>query len=327
MKSLPEGKVHKAKTSGDELRNLVCFANEMSAVLNDSRTDDSTWAQNSKQLLARFDDCFDVSDEKFGLILKFSQGEVERFSSAFNIPQSENRLLKRLHSVASPRKVSPATASAAPMGSTRLAAFPPASREKELKASNPPLSADPLQIPVSGDSDITSNSESILTKGISDVTNAIIEDCSLNDALLMILEVMYRAFKFHTVLFCIANPKTGMMEGRHGLGPSVGEVKKTFKYPIQSTADVFGSAIQKGSDLFIRDINDLQIRPRIPGWYLQAMQAKTFILLPIIIKKKPLGIIYMDKLEPDAIVISQQQMAHLATLRNQAILAIRKASG
>jgi hypothetical protein len=53
--------------------------------------------------------------------------------------------------------------------------------------------------------------EAILSAGIQDVTNTLVEDYKLNDVLLMVLETIYRGLSFKRALICIRDNKQNMM--------------------------------------------------------------------------------------------------------------------
>jgi len=78
------------------------------------------------------------------------------------------------------------------------------------------------------------------------------------------------------------------------------------------------------ADILITDIDDPKIATRIPVWYRQVISARTFVLFPIIVKGKPIGLIYADRPCPGDITIPEKELSLLKSLRNQAVLAIRQ---
>ena len=57
------------------------------------------------------------------------------------------------------------------------------------------------------------DSASILTNGIQDITNSLVETFRLNDVLQMILETMLRALNCRRVVFCLRDARTGQRLG------------------------------------------------------------------------------------------------------------------
>ncbi|HEX5363461.1 MAG TPA: serine/threonine protein kinase, partial [Gallionella sp.] len=88
--------------------------------------------------------------------------------------------------------------------------------------------------------------------------------------------------------------------------------------------DVFHLSIQKGLDIAIEDVHAPNIADKIPLWYKENIDAPCFMLLPIMVKEKVIGLFYADMIEANALKLSQQQLSLLRTLRNQAVLAIKQ---
>jgi hypothetical protein len=77
-------------------------------------------------------------------------------------------------------------------------------------------------------------------------------------------------------------------------------------------------------DIIITDIDDPKIAGKIPDWYRKTVIAKTFVLLPLLIKGKAVGLIYCDRDRAGGIVIPEKELSLMKTLRNQALLAIKQ---
>lgn len=167
-------------------------------------------------------------------------------------------------------------------------------------------------------------SGSMLAAGIEDITNVLLEEYDLNDLLRMVLETIYRSMDFSRVLLCIKDAKHNLMAGRFGFGQGVEDLAKKFKFPLAAQTDVFLVALEQGLDIFISDIDAENIRGRIPGWYRGAVDARSFILFPLVVDRKPIGMLYADQLEANRLKIEENELALLKTMRNQAILAIKQ---
>ncbi len=170
----------------------------------------------------------------------------------------------------------------------------------------------------------TVDAQAVLAAGIQDISNSLVEDVALNDILRITLETIYRAMGFTRVILCLRDLKSNHMVGRFGFGPDTGEVVRHFRFPLSFAPDVFHAAISKGLDILISDVNDPKIKDRIPDWYGKHVPASTFVLFPLLIKGKPVALIYCDKEKPGAIVIAEKELSLLKTLRNQALLAIKQ---
>ena len=171
----------------------------------------------------------------------------------------------------------------------------------------------------------------MLSAGIQDISQAMVEDFKLSDVLRMILETMFRAMAFQRVVFCLRDPKFDALTGRFGLGAgvdgvgSIDSVVKAFHITLKaSSLDLFSTVCLKGMDTLISDATEPRIAQRLPGWYRSHVHAPTFLLLPLVIKGKPFGVVYADKADKGVLPLDEQELALLRTLRNQAIIAFRQ---
>lgn len=166
-----------------------------------------------------------------------------------------------------------------------------------------------------------------LAAGIQDITNAMVEDFHLSDVLRMILETMFRAMNFQRIIFCMRDPKTDALTGRFGLGEDIEKMVQSFDVPLKSaTKNLFTAVCLKGADTMISDATEPHIANHLPQWYRQQVNAPTFLLLPLLIKGKPLGLIYADKNVKGGLKLDEKELAMLRTLRNQAVMAFKHSS-
>lgn len=166
--------------------------------------------------------------------------------------------------------------------------------------------------------------KTVLSAGIQDITNTLVDSYNLNDLLRIILETMYRGMGFDRVILCTRDIRSNSMPARIGFGADADKLLKSFVVPLGKSHDVFQVAIDKQADIFLSDIDAANICDRIPTWYRTLISARTFILLPLAVEKKVIGMFYADKAAAGSLVIPAQELNLLKTLRNQAVLAIRQ---
>ncbi len=176
----------------------------------------------------------------------------------------------------------------------------------------------------------------VLTNGIQDITNTLLESFRLNDVLHMILETMLRALDCRRVIFCLRDAKSGMLLGRLGIGHNVDLARAAFKVPLNLPAgaqpDLFSLVCMKNVDMLIADAAAPSIAGRLPMWFKGPVAAPTFLLLPLTLKRKGqpdvvLGMVYADKAEVDSLRINEKELSLMRTLRNQAIMAFKQTTG
>jgi len=167
-----------------------------------------------------------------------------------------------------------------------------------------------------------------LTAGIQDITDAMVESTDLGAILRMILETMYRALQLRRVVFCLRDAKSGQLVARFALGEDQPAWMPGFKVPLKANGqpDLFSAVCLKGVDTLIADTTAANIATRLPAWYAGPLRAGSFLLLPLVVKNAPVGLIYADRAEPGSIQLEERELKLLRTLRNQALMAFRSAA-
>ena len=151
-----------------------------------------------------------------------------------------------------------------------------------------------------------------------------VEDGKPSDVVRMVLETMIRAKGFRRVVFCMRDPKGDALSGRFGLGEGIDSLLRGFHVPLGSGAsDLFQMVCAKGADTLIADASVDRVAQRLPDWYVKLVNAPAFLLLPLVIGNKPLGLIYADMAHKDSLVLKEKELAMLRTLRNQIVMAFR----
>jgi serine/threonine protein kinase len=166
--------------------------------------------------------------------------------------------------------------------------------------------------------------DAILSAGIQDVTNTLVEDFKLNDLLQVVLETIYCSLNFRHTLIMTRDDNQGLMLARSGFGEGVNEMIPGFRFSLRFVPDVFHLAIDKGLDIVIEDVGAANIADKIPLWFRKTVDSQCFLLLPIMVNKRAVGLIFADMQEANSLKITQRQLSLLRTLRNQAILAIKQ---
>lgn len=163
----------------------------------------------------------------------------------------------------------------------------------------------------------------VLAQGMQDITSMLLGQYHLADIFKTVVEIFYRTQLFDHVLVCTLDRPSQSLLGRVGLGRKAAALRLAFRIPLSFAPDVFHAATSKGQDILISDATAANIRARIPEWYLRAADAHAFLLLPIMLNGKPLGLIYADR-SGEALNIPPQALGLLKALRNQATLALRQ---
>jgi hypothetical protein len=177
---------------------------------------------------------------------------------------------------------------------------------------------------VNAEVEVKVDPEATLSNGIQDMTNTLVGEYKLNDVLQMVLETIYRGLGFKHVIIFSRDVKQSMMVARFGFGENVSAMLPLFSFPLAFEADVFHLALQKELDIVNEVVGAPNIATKIPAWHSKAVDARYFLLLPVVVNKIAVGLIYADMQDAKTLQITPKQLSMLRTLRNQAVLAIKQ---
>jgi len=149
----------------------------------------------------------------------------------------------------------------------------------------------------------------------------------LNEVLMAALEGMQAALHFQRIVFCLRDAASGVLTGRVGLGDGATAACRAFQIPVRAASgselDLFATLCSRGADTLIADACAGNVARRLPDWYRLHVNAPTFLLLPLMMKGAPAGLIYADKAQAGAIALSDADLALLRALRDQVVTAFK----
>lgn len=312
MRKLPKGSVRKPNSAEERLRLVSAYSNELCLMVAHFPPEKRT--HELKKVVAKYADALEIDERETQRALDHSFEQLAEFARVIHLSLQQTPFGRQIRAwagdlIGAVDKTVGADGETIP--GTVLNELPPSV-----------LADDGSEAGKARDSEAV---QAILTAGIQDISNTLVEDYKLNDILRMILETMYRGIGFKRVILAIKDARTGSIQGRFGLGPDAAEVAKLFHFKLDFSPDIFHAALTNGVDILITDTSDPKIAPRIPEWYKKILTSETFVLFPLAIKKNPVALIYADKDKAGDIVISEKELSLLRTLRNQALLAIKQA--
>ena len=302
MGPLPEGPVEFPATNNDKLRMLAVFANELCETVAHTACADMPAAV--RNTVARFEDGLPVTEKQLLDAVDKTMEEVVRYANAIQINLQKTPFGRRISQTEE-------------NGDIHNARGCEAVTENE---------ADEFGYQSSEEAGADDGTLDILTAGIVDISDALVDEGPLNKTLHVILETLYRGLGFQQVLLCTVDAYRNTLDARFGFGKDIEALVAAFHFPLAGGADgdVFQIAVARGVDVVIADSHHPHIRARIPAWYQQATEMRAFTLFPLKIRDVPVGLIYAAKEEAGSISFSESERGLLRTLRNQALLAIRQ---
>jgi HD-like signal output (HDOD) protein len=312
MRSLPADKVKKPATDFERLNVLSAFAADICRMATQEESQEK--ARQLIKLTQRFGSSLNINEKTILATAESSALEFAKFVSTLQLDLRQSKLGKQLIKGSTVADMAAKTMATASGMTDAILGEGGAAEDDQTRM---------IELPAG---EMHHNAQGILTQGIQDISNSLVEGRSLNDIMRMIMEAMYTSIGFSRVILCLKDARQNLMVARSGFGPDSSQIVKAFKFPMAFAPDVFHVSLKNNVDIIIEDIDDPKIAARIPEWYRKAVPAHTFVLFPIVLKNNPIAMIYADKAKAGDIKLPEQELNLLRVLRNQAILAIKSQS-
>lgn len=285
----------------EKIHAISSLSNELTSLIEKNKNSD--WRQHSVKLWRQYTPQLHLKDRDLTTLADQAKEDLIDLNSILNINMSKSLIIEGLESkeptLAEDQKLISDT-------------------EQTLVINHEKT---PVQKAISDE--VTLTREDILKAGIDDINAMLSEEYSVTDIFRLCLEVMYRALKFDHAVVCMVNNKKNIMEAKFGHGIN-NTFLAQFQFSLKYQADVFHLALEKGVDVFIKDTTDAIISKKIPAWYQQIIEAETFIILPIMVNKKPIGLFYGDCFNVGELVIKQNELKLMQKLKFLASEALVK---
>ena len=142
------------------------------------------------------------------------------------------------------------------------------------------------------------------------------KDCQFHKLMLQVLETLYSSLGFNFATVCLKDIKKNQYQARNSLGKNKSTIQKNFIFSDNRSDDLFSLSIQKNIDLSISDSTDPKMSSRLPRWHKELMpDTKSFIILPLVINGKSIGLFYADRQYKAPEGISPDEMKLIKTLK------------
>jgi HD-like signal output (HDOD) protein len=316
MQTLPSRDIAPPSSDLDRLKLASNYANDLYTTV--LRTPAANKGAALIALGKRYGAAIKLDNNELMSIIEQSLKELAERSSTLDLPTANSATLKAIRAWTG--ATSPDTDGAADTDASAQETSSP-----DASPANDPLTqqVDAIDAAEDGETSSADNAQRVLSAGIRDVTEALTSDSSLNDVLHMVLETMYRGMGFTRTMIFIRDAKMSTMRARFGFGADIERVIPQCSFPLAFAPDAFHVSIEKGADIVIENAQAENIAQRIPDWHRRAIRAKSFILLPVMLKGHAIGLLYADSDRAEGIKIDGEQLGLLRTLRSQVALAFK----
>jgi eukaryotic-like serine/threonine-protein kinase len=167
--------------------------------------------------------------------------------------------------------------------------------------------------------------ETVLTRGLHEITSLLVTDFSLDDVLRVILETIYCALGVGRTrtLFLLKDASAPVAHFKFGLGLSTNETRGWHNVPLTGGDDVFSASMRQHKDVVITDTAAPEVRPLLPDWYRVRLSDRRYVvLLPLAVDQRTLGLFYVDGDHANVKLLTPALLNYLKVLRGQAVVAI-----
>lgn len=297
------GVLKPAKKNQEWVQQAANFGIEASRLFAASPSADAE--PMKKALVERFGAAFDMSGEKLDALLQSVEPEVGMLAEILNLPEPEGAQDEQ----AQREEISIENGQHTAIPDAFLMHGAPApAREPALHPSGKPRDArDRL---LAGVQEVTQMTEAGHGK--------------INEVILHVLETLYAGMGFRFAAICLKDAKSGEYRARLALGESAARLRVQLAFSAEKQ-DLFSLAMNSESDLMISDAGDPKIAALLPSWHRALFaDAKSFIVLPIAVRKNPLGFFYADRKQPAPEGVPPDEAALIRILKSHVVSALNK---
>jgi HD-like signal output (HDOD) protein len=141
------------------------------------------------------------------------------------------------------------------------------------------------------------NAAEMLLAGVQEVRKLLTsKQYTVNTLLMLVLEIYYRSLGFQFVTVCVKDVRTNQFRARNSVGFNHQDIQKNFVFLDSAASDLFSITMQRNVDLEISDATEPKIRNALPIWHRRLLpDTKSFMILPLVLQNKPIGLIYADR--------------------------------
>lgn len=312
---LPTGPLRAPRNRQEWIQQVAAFSNAAAQVMARPDNPDAAIAA----LVGRFGAALNLDQAKLGAMLTTVAEETAAMAGQLQLAPAE------------PAAPVPAAAPTAPNSDKTPALWRALEDENGALLGLPAEfllqtadAEDPLQTVGRHASGKPLNARDLLLAGVQDVTEMMASGrCKANDLIMLVLETIYRGMGFRFATVCIKDVKSNQFRARISLGENNVARQAGFAFSATASRDLFHLALANEADLLISDAADAKIRDLIPPWHRALLpDARSFIVLPLVVQKKPLGLFYADRILPANEGVPPDETAMIKTLKGQVVAAL-----
>jgi HD-like signal output (HDOD) protein len=290
LTALPSGTLKPAPSRLDWMRQVASLSMDVSRLL--ARSPDPANSPEAATLLARYGAALNIDAKQMAELFATVKTEMAELLQSMNLKPQEI--------VEEPDHGLPNVLLLATMGADSAQA-------DGFHASGKPL-----------------NARELLLSGVQDVTQMRASgQGKVNELILAVLETLYRSMGFRFATVCLKDARTSQFRARIAFGEDHARRQDGFAFPLASSRDLFHLAMENDADLMIADASSPKIRDLLPPWHRALLpDAKSFIVLPLVVGKLQLGLFYADRACTAPEGVPPDETSLIKALKGQVLAAL-----
>ncbi|TQK05105.1 HDOD domain-containing protein [Herbaspirillum sp. SJZ107] len=292
QRALPDGVLKTALNRGEWMRQVASFSLDVARLL--AHGADPAGSAQAQALLARYGNALNLDarqlDELFG-----------------NVAREMSALLQSMNLEPLPRPQEDKEGESGGLPNVLLLATLGNGEEQGSHPSGKPK-----------------NARELLLAGVQDVTQLRASgQGKVNDVVRAVLETLYTALGFRFATVVLRDPRAGQFRARVSFGAAPAGQQAGFAFSTVSSRDLFHLAMENDADLMIADASSPKIRDLLPAWHKTLLpDARSFIVLPLVLGKAQLGLFYADRAVPAPEGVPPDETALIKALKGQVLAAL-----
>ncbi|UGQ46085.1 HDOD domain-containing protein [Massilia endophytica] len=162
-----------------------------------------------------------------------------------------------------------------------------------------------------------------LLAGVQEVTSLRVAGrAKVNELIHVVLDTLYRGMGFRFATVCLKDVQSGQYRARIAFGEDYGRRQIGFCFGAEGE-DLFHLAMSNDADLMISDASAAKIQALLPDWHRRLLpDARSFIVLPLVVDGKRLGLFYADRSVPAPEGVPPDEASLIRALKGQVLLAL-----
>lgn len=168
------------------------------------------------------------------------------------------------------------------------------------------------------------NAPALLLSAIQDAAEMMVtNNYKLSALVMLVLEHYYNSLGFRFVTLCLRDDQKHQYRARSSVGRNDAMYQKAFCFPAILSKDLFYLAMERDTDLFISNALVPKVRELLPEWHQNLLpDTRSFMVLPLVFNKKPIGFIYADRKFEASEGITSEETKLIKTLKGQILTAL-----